>query len=367
MVNAWVAIFGSLDPTRSDLEIKLPENAKVAAKHLGRALADRGCGIIVYSGDPAYVETDVVSGFVESEKAQPESILVVYARKTPQPQFKEQAIKPSCFKFKMDSNHSWEVSFYRSLFRVDGVALIGGGQSTFVAGILAVASGLPVVALEAYGGAASGVWELLTPSESLLTQDEKDAMAEESPSASWAERIVGSLLAQMARRKDAFEMRTESARARRRTLAIEAGISALLLFSALGLFVWTWDAQIERSRLLTAIVAAPILAGASASVIRTLWERAVDSVVPQGRPAWLMALLGSVAGAISGLLYVIAQLTALPGNNGSLAPIAGRLVPFALLTGFLAGFAMDAFFRRIRDQAPPEVQLPQFRVPERKE
>lgn len=363
MLQTWIAIFGSLDPMRAELRVKDTEKAKMAAKHLGYALADRGCGIIVYSADSEYIEGDVVSGFIESEKAQPDSILVVYARKSPQPQFKEQAVKPACFKFKMDSNHSWEVSFYRSLLRADGVTVIGGGQSTFVAGILAVTSNLPVVALEAYGGAASGVWELLSPSEAVLTQDEKDAMAEGSASPVWAGKVVDSLLAQIARRKLIIKMQTEKDRARRAILAVEAIVSTALLFSALALFVLTWDAKIERGALLTAIVAAPILAGASASIIRTLWERAVDAAIPQDRPAWLMALLGSVAGAISGLLYVIAQLTALPGDDGKLAPIAGRLVPFALLTGFLAGFAMDAFFRRIRDHEPPDVQLPTFRLP----
>jgi hypothetical protein len=42
--------------------------------------------------------------------------------------------------------------------------------------------------------------------------------------------------------------------------------------------------------------------------------------------------------------------------------LASRLVPFALLTGFLAGFATDAFFRKMRDRDVGSVEVPAFRV-----
>jgi hypothetical protein len=363
MIQAWIAVFGSVDSTRTALAIKNPDSARAAAYCIGSALAERSCGIMVYSGDPNFIESDVVSGFAASDKAQTESIRVIYARKSPQPLFKEQQLKPSCFKFRIDSNPNWEVSFYRSLDRADGVVLVGGGQSTFVGGILAAIRSTPTAALEAYGGAASSVWELLTPSEGIITEDEKNLMAEETTSEEWAGRIVDSLLSQKTRKLSAWRKQDDIQQARRRSLFLEAMAAVILLCSGLTLFVLTWDADVDRSRLLAAIVAAPTLAGGSASLVRNLWEQVTDAPILH-RPVVLMALLGSVAGAISGLLYIVAQLTALlPGDHGKLAPIAGRLVPFALLTGFLAGFAADAFFRRIRDKEVPQVEAPVFRLP----
>ena len=363
MIQAWIAVFGSVDPNRPALGIKNPDLARAAAKSIGRALADHSCGIIVYSGDANFIEADIVSGFVLSDKAQPESIRVIYARKSPQPVFKEQQTKPTCFKFRIDSNPNWEVSFYRSLYGADGVVLIGGGQSTFIAGILAATRNMPAIALEAYGGSGSSVWELLTPNEGLLSEDDKNLMAEENTTAEWATRVVDSLLKQKARQVSALQKVAESQRARRRSLALEALAAVILLCFGLALFVWTWDADVDRAKLLTALVAAPTVAGGAASIVRTLWEQLTETGLVR-RSVGIMALLGAIAGAISGLLYVVAQLTALlPGDHGKLAPIAGRLVPFALLTGFLAGFAMDAFFRSLREKEIAQVQITTFKPP----
>jgi hypothetical protein len=345
------------------LGIRKPDLARAAAQSIGRALADRSCGIVVYSGDANFIEADVVAGFVLSDKAQPESVRVIHARKSPQPVFKEQQAKPACFKFRIDSNTNWEVSFYRSLYGADGVLLIGGGQSTFIAGILAATRNMPAIALEAYGGAGSSVWELLTPNEGLLSEDDKNLMAEENITAEWAAQVVDCLLKQKARQVSALQKAANTRRARHRSVALEAITAVVLLCLGLALFVWTWDADIDRTKLLTALIAAPTVAGGAASIVRTLWEQVTESVLVK-RSVAIMALLGSVAGAISGLLYVVAQLTALlPGDHGKLAPIAGRLVPFALLTGFLAGFAMDAFFRSLRDKETAQVQIPTFRPP----
>jgi len=85
MIQAWIAVFGSVDPSRPALGIRKPDLARAAAQSIGRALADRSCGIVVYSGDANFIEADVVAGFVLSDKAQPESVRVIHARKSPQP------------------------------------------------------------------------------------------------------------------------------------------------------------------------------------------------------------------------------------------------------------------------------------------
>jgi hypothetical protein len=116
--------------------------------------------------------------------------------------------------------------------------------------------------------------------------------------------------------------------------------------------------------LLTALIVAPAIAGTSASLIRGLWEQVAGSVRERPRYVWLMAALGCAAGAVAGLLYVVAQLSAVaPLADGRLSPLTGRLVPFALLTGFLTGFATDAFFRRMAERVIDPIRVPAVSMP----
>lgn len=360
MVKHWIAILGS---ARDDLNIANAEQANAAARQLGRALAEKGCGIFVYSADPAFIDRHVVGGYVASGKASAESVRVIYPRRTPQPEFPEYQQQRAGFKFKVDQNQNWEVSFYRSIYAADALLLVGGGQTTFVAGILGAIRGMPILALEPYGGAASKVWELISPGE-LVSEDEKALMAELNASGDWADRTIDMAIAQIERQRRVAKQQELQSRRGQRAFTIQAVCAVGLLIVALALFVSTWDASLDRLRLLSALTAAPALAGAAASILRRLWEHVASGEPPSQRSVWVMALLGCAAGAVAGLLYVVAQLTALvPGEGGALPPVAGRLVPFALLTGFLAGFATDAFFRKIVQSEPPSVALPTFTSP----
>lgn len=198
----------------------------------------------------------------------------------------------------------------------------------------------------------------------LVTEDDKALMAEVAATSHWADRTVDMLVAQIERQHRLAKRQELASRRGQRTFTLQALVAVGLLVVALALFVSTWDASLDRLRLLTALTAAPALAGAAASILRRLWEYVAGSE-PQGhRSVWVLALLGCAAGAVAGLLYVVAQLTALvPGEQGQLPPVAGRLVPFALLTGFLAGFATDAFFRKIVENEPPSTRIPSFSVP----
>ncbi len=50
------------------------------------------------------------------------------------------------------------MSFYQSLNEVDGVLLIGGGNSTMIAGLVAMGRGIAMLAAAAFGGKAAEVW-----------------------------------------------------------------------------------------------------------------------------------------------------------------------------------------------------------------
>jgi hypothetical protein len=65
-VGPLILIIGSADVSRSDYNPPLLNAAEAprAAAEIGEALAKAGCRIVVFSSDPAYVEADVVRGFV---------------------------------------------------------------------------------------------------------------------------------------------------------------------------------------------------------------------------------------------------------------------------------------------------------------
>ena len=63
-----VAIVGSVDPQRNDYEppIKNPDLARQACRSIGHELALAEYRLIVYSPSVAYIEADVVAGYVGS-------------------------------------------------------------------------------------------------------------------------------------------------------------------------------------------------------------------------------------------------------------------------------------------------------------
>jgi hypothetical protein len=197
-----------------------------------------------------------------------------------------------------------------------------------------------------------------------LTDEEKGAMAVANDSQEWAHRMVELLgiqkdrLAKAASKQEALRQQ----RLHRLTMEGLAGVGLLVL--ALLLFVSTWGAVLNRMLLLGALVAAPALAGTAASIVRSLWKRVVGGSSKPERPGLVTALLGCAAGIVAGLLYVVAQLTTItPSGSSQMPASASRLVPFALLTGFLAGFATDVFFRKMRDRDVGSLEVPAFRTP----
>ena len=76
---ATIAIVGSVD---ANLEVELGLHhvgqAKAACHALGRALAEKGCNIVVLDGnDPQFIEGDIVDGYVGSGEARPGAIRVL--------------------------------------------------------------------------------------------------------------------------------------------------------------------------------------------------------------------------------------------------------------------------------------------------
>jgi hypothetical protein len=82
--------------------------------------------------------------------------------------FKEQDTRRELFDLKLFPGNDWEAPFYRSLLDaegVDGVLLMAGAQSVLIAGQIALALPLPVLAVDKFGGSAGIIEPNLLPAQ----------------------------------------------------------------------------------------------------------------------------------------------------------------------------------------------------------
>ena len=151
MKNGLIAVIGSADEKRTyDPPVDNHAGARRTAEKLGKALGESDFRIVVYSVRSSFIEVDTVRGFVQAKNAKRGSIVL----EMPLGQkgadgFLEYATHSYVFQEHQDASKSWEVSFYHSLSRSDGVVLIGGANSTLVAGMVALTQGIPLVASRA--------------------------------------------------------------------------------------------------------------------------------------------------------------------------------------------------------------------------
>jgi hypothetical protein len=192
---------------------------------------------------------------------------------------------------------------------------------------------------------------MLKSGEDLVTDADRNAMGVEDSGEKWATAIAESLLTQ----KQESVARASREQRKSRRLNIQAAVILIAFVAALSTVVLTWDTPGLPSWLtLGALLGAPLLAGLSGALVRGVWETVIQGL-PQSRPASMVAMLGVIAGGVAGMLFVVAQLSALaPAVGGQLPPQVNRLIPLALLTGFSAGFATDIVFSRLRESTPME-------------
>jgi len=298
-------------------------------------------------------------GYVGSKSGTPRSIQVRYPLSRPQPLLPEYAEHEGLFDWMPTQSSGWEVAYYRSVEDVDGMLLIGGGYSTLVGGLVAMGHQVPMVALAAFGGAASKVWESLSSEHSMATREEISFMARPQWTEESAKRCADILLAQRQRmekekeRRSLEELRKSGAVSRQAMLAMLLFVAALVAVP----LAWGEATTIGYRGLLWLLFFAPLLGGVSGATIRMVFDWRQGSASYNVQSAWITSALGLVAGGVSGLLFISAQLSAVPVDSNVVDSSvvvarlqeaqASRLVPFALAIGFIAGLTLDAVFRKL--------------------
>jgi hypothetical protein len=325
------------------------EQGPEACRQLGRALAQAQCDLAVFSSKEKYIEAEVVRGYAEAcEDGQ--GRVVGYPPRHRSMDFGLAEGSAVTVEVVRDTSGEWEVAYYRTLLSCDGMLMVGGGQSTRVAGIVALAQRIPVVPVAAFGGGAGQVWINLDKVRN--DTDEADIAllgADWSPDS--ARKLVACLMRQRARRAQ-----HERSVARTRKLEAWSGavgwaVAVACMVAAVVGIVTAAPARAATSTDLAVLVGAPLFASVAGAVIRNSFE--IES-------QWLRACIrGLGAGLVTVLLYVASQLLSVPTLMDRLD--VRRLLFMTIPLGFTAGFTFDLVFERLRSGtaagAPPGSDL----------
>ena len=335
-----IAIVGSVDPRRvQELDLRDTDRAADACAALGRELAVQGLDIIVYSSAADFVEGDVVRGYAASDGALPRSVQVHAPQSSGAIQFPAASTRPELFDYRPDASEDWEVSYYRSLVKTDGVLLIGGGRSTYITGLIALAFNIPVVAIASFGGRAVRVWQALDRVTNDAEPEEISLMG-----GGWrddlARPLVQSLIEQGKRRAKKQEDERRNARIEARHASISLLVAAVCVLLAFGAIPLSYSFTPGTGTSIALLIAAPLVAAIAGAIVRHSFE--------EGHEWFRTAVLGMAVGGVSALLFIAAQLLTAPDVLSS--PDARRLLWFVVPVGFVAGLTFDAVYRKLRAQ-----------------
>ncbi len=333
-----IVIAGSLDATRADYRPPLRdlEHAEQACEDLGRALSLAGCDLVVFSSKPTYVEGQVVRGYADASSPANPGKVIARPPSHGEVEFDLPADTAAQVVVKRDTSGEWELSYYRSLIAADGVILLGGGQSTRIAGIIALLQGVPVLPVATFGGGAGHIRVNLDKVRNDATEEDI-ALLGQPWAADSGERLVASLLAQRERRRQRREREahTASRQAWAARVALAVTVLALLVSWLAGAVAGPEGPASPRS--LTLLLATPMAAAVAGALLRNY--RSQD-------PRWgWAAARGLAAGLVSVFLYIAGALVSVPDLLTQLDP--QRLVFFLVPVALAAGYTFDRVLENV--------------------
>jgi hypothetical protein len=344
----FVAVIGGIwnvDPAKA-------EAARNSGRVIGRELAKAGFGLVVYFSDAKSLEPYVVAGFMETPPAAPVqgTIRVRYAySQRGQVQFPEEATAPQgFFDHQTFAGDDWEAPFYRSLItgdEVDAVLLLGGANSVLIAGQIAVARPLPILAVDEFDGSAGKIWKQLGASK-------------ETARPSWTSRTPAEHVARLRKECEALAAQKDAALIKERRGAELLGMAAAQqkrgIWAAaafLSLLVISYVAMVRTSSAAVfsfVLFLGLVTAGATGALILAVLTKSSE------HDPFSSLLMGSVAGFVVGIAYLVpqfagAQFLVEPGG----AKASTAIVQFvsSILVAFSAGAGFDTVITRLREQA----------------
>ncbi|MFF6779025.1 hypothetical protein ACFY8W_36510 [Streptomyces sp. NPDC012637] len=340
-----IAVVGSADATRTfNPPLRGAEGAPEACRTLGAELYRAGCDLAVFSSKSTYIEADVVHGYAEAGTADAPGNVFAYPPRHKAVDFALPPDSAVTVQTVRDTSGEWEVSYYRTLLNCDGVLLVGGGQSTRVAGIVALSQGIPLLPVAAFGGGASQVWVNLDKARN-GTDDADIALMGDDWQVDAAPRLVACLLEQRARRQAAEVVAQRDSRWAALRVNASLMLSVLCMLLSIAAIAFAPPAGPASARSLSVLLAAPLIASVAGALIRHSFE--------SGSTSLRAAVRGLGAGLVSVLLYCASQLLTLPTLLDALD--VRRLLFFTVPLGFSAGFTFDLVFERLRAGAGPTV------------
>jgi hypothetical protein len=320
--------------------------AREVGKAIGAELAHAGFGLVVYFSNPESLEPHVVSGYVASLEGGEGEVRVRYAEsQRGAVYFAEEATRPELFQHRLFPGQDWEAPFYRSLAEeegVDAVLLLGGSRATLIAGQIALARRIPILAVDEFGGAAATIWNQLAQ-----VHPERTHAWGTCPAKTLVEQLKRDCEGVSSRRRETRrrEQLLESIISRRRCAAYAASAFLALMCTLFLGIVYIPSSAAYPFVMFVGLVAA----GATGALARSvLWES-------QHADPLTSLLLGSIAGFVVGLAYLIPQWVGAPG------PLSGKpdsisatdKIQFAssILVALSAGVGFDTVFSRLQKQA----------------
>ena len=243
--------------------------------------------------------------------------------------------RPQLFQVVNDPSPDWEVSFYRSLASVAGVLLIGGGRSTYIAGLIALSLRTPIVTLANFGGDAQRVWDSLHRAKNDVTPEELQVMAD-----SWSDTSAATIVQILKDQARRGAEREQAIRKSSERTTVSLVVSAILFVLGVALIPFLFAIEPSASWNVAVLIAASLLVAPVGSVIRNVFGR--------GRHWLRTAVLGMVAGAVACLLFIVAQVATSPDALQGAG--ARTLLLFVVPISFVAGLTFDAVYNKLISQ-----------------
>jgi hypothetical protein len=221
--------------------------------------------------------------------------------------------------------------------------LLGGAASTLIAGQIALARRLPILVVDEFGGSAAKIWNQLAQA----APEKNHYSWGTRPAAAFVEQLQNECAAVAERRKEARhrELVFDTITAQRQQTVHAAGAFVVLLAALFFGMVYTPFPSAYPIVLFLGLISA----GATGALVR-----AVLSASRENDPRTSL-LLGSVAGFVVGLAYLIPQWVGAPGvlEPKAVTISATDKIQFAsaVLVAISAGVGFDTVFSRLQKQA----------------